>query len=81
MLYIIMRMGSKASYVNLRTGDAKRTDWLMQRLVLLCVDMNDLIYFLTDCAGLHYFCVVIFPQKSTIVNFSYCTYFRQNVFL
>ena len=28
---IIMRMGSKASYVNLRTGDAKRTDWLMRR--------------------------------------------------
>ena len=28
---IIMRMGSKASYVNLCTGDAKRTDWLMRR--------------------------------------------------
>ena len=42
---IIMRMGSKASYVNLRTGDAKRTDWLMRRwvFVFLCVDLNDLI--------------------------------------
>ena len=28
---IIMRLGSKASYVNLRTGDSKRTDWLMRR--------------------------------------------------
>ena len=28
---IIMRMGSKASYVNMRTGDAKRTDWLMRQ--------------------------------------------------
>jgi hypothetical protein len=28
---IIMRMGSKASYVNLRTGDAKRTDWLVRQ--------------------------------------------------
>ena len=36
---LIMRMGSKASYVNLRTGDAKRTDWLMRRWVpFLCVD-------------------------------------------
>lgn len=28
---IVMRLGSKASYVNLRSGDAKRTDWLMRR--------------------------------------------------
>ena len=28
---IVMRMGSKATYVNLRSGDAKRTDWLMRR--------------------------------------------------
>ena len=28
---IVMRLGSKATHVNLRSGDAKRTDWLMRR--------------------------------------------------
>jgi len=41
---IIMRVESKATYVNLRSGDAKRSDWLMRRWVLsLCIDQNDLI--------------------------------------
>jgi hypothetical protein len=28
---VIMRLGTKASYVNMRSGDAKRTDWLVRR--------------------------------------------------
>jgi hypothetical protein len=42
---IIMRVGSKATYVNLRSGDAKRSDWLMRRWVLsLCIDQMTLFF-------------------------------------
>jgi hypothetical protein len=42
---IIVCLGSKALYVNMHSGDAKRTDWLMRRWVpFLFVDLNDLFF-------------------------------------
>ena len=66
---IIMRMGSKASYVNLRTGDTKRTDWLMRQWECSYVCRSEWSYSFTDYAGLHCFYILIFCQESIIVKF------------